>query len=60
MKKEFSGYCDWCGNEKDTLIEHKDFEEGAAGRDYDVCRECRINEKKNIELGLTSESGFNG
>jgi hypothetical protein len=60
MKKEFSGYCDWCGVEKETLVEHKDFEEGMAGRDYDVCRECRINEKKNIELGLTEEGGLNG
>lgn len=55
MKKEFSGYCDWCDEEKDTLVEHKDVDEGFAGRVYDVCKECRQEEARKLDLNLIGE-----
>ena len=48
MKKEFSGECDWCNKEADDLVEHQDYEEGQAGRFYDVCGNCREKERLMI------------
>lgn len=50
MKREFTSICDWCGNEKKDCVEHKDMDEGAMGRSYDVCRDCRIAESKRIAI----------
>lgn len=45
MKAEFSGECDWCRKDAADLVEHQDFEEGQAGRFYDVCGACREKER---------------
>jgi hypothetical protein len=52
MKTEFSGTCDWCKKPADDLVEHKDFEEGQAGRFYDVCGACREKESLIISAEL--------
>ncbi len=59
MKTEFSGECDWCRKEADDLVEHKDFEEGMAGRLYDVCAECRIKERESVEAEQAEDDDYN-
>ncbi len=46
------GNCDWCKNQADDLRPRRDFEEGLAGRLYDVCGACwrRQNEALRAEL----------
>ena len=40
-------YCEWCGKMKTHVRIHRDFEEGLAGRLYDVCMDCRRKEHDN-------------
>jgi len=42
-----SGVCDWCGSQATDLRDHRDFEEGSAGRIYEVCG--RLCEKRKRE-----------
>lgn len=58
MKKEFSGICDWCGKDTETLALHKDIDEGFAGQTYDVCRECREEESRRISQELLGAPDF--
>lgn len=60
MKQQFSGICDWCRQQSDDLVEHKDFEEGAAGQYYDVCGECRRKENDALAIELDSEDWQRG
>lgn len=55
MKQQFSGTCDWCGNQRTDLVEHQDFEEGLAGQTWDVCAECRRKENEAINRELEGE-----
>lgn len=47
-----SGTCDWCKQQKPRLRPRRDYEEGMAGRVYDVCDDCirRQNEEAEREL----------
>ncbi|WP_041522962.1 hypothetical protein [Gilvimarinus agarilyticus] len=60
MKPTFSGHCEWCGNYSDDVTEHKDFEEGAAGRTYDVCGACIREENKRVKIELGGSHGALG
>ena len=42
-------YCDWCGLTSKTCRPHRDFEEGQAGRLYDVCESCRCQESTRAQ-----------
>lgn len=48
-----SGRCDWCKQEKPSLVPHRDFEEGSSGPVYEVCADCIRSESKRIaeEMG---------
>lgn len=48
-----SGRCDWCKEEKPSLVPHRDFEEGSSGPVYEVCADCIRSESKRIaeEMG---------
>jgi hypothetical protein len=35
-----SGICDWCKQPADKLFNRRDYDEGMAGRLYEVCRPC--------------------
>ena len=59
MKAEFSGTCDWCRKRSDDLVEHKDFEEGMAGRFYDVCSDCIKKENEMLAQELAEEDDDN-
>lgn len=37
---DHSGICDWCKKSVDRVVPHRDIEEGASGRVYDVCLPC--------------------
>ena len=41
-----SGNCDWCKKHKDTVIPHRDIEEGSCGPVYEVCLDCIDAERK--------------
>lgn len=45
------GCCDWCKKEATDLRPKRDFEEGMAGRVYDVCGNCVRAENKRLEEG---------
>lgn len=52
MRAKFSGVCDWCITRSNDLVEHKDFEEGAAGAEYFVCGKCRQKERESLNREL--------
>lgn len=56
------GNCDWCKNQADDLRPRRDFEEGLAGRLYDVCGDCvrRQNDALRAELDDGEEFGDDG
>jgi hypothetical protein len=43
-----AGVCEWCKQHTDKLIDHRDFEEGATGRIYEVCSDCIKKENEII------------
>ena len=47
-------YCEWCKREAEGIFPHKDFEEGMAGREYDVCLACRKKEAAYVQEELDS------
>lgn len=49
---EYSGTCDWCRRESDSLRDHKDFEEGFAGQSYSVCPTCIAEESRKLSAEL--------
>lgn len=51
------GTCDWCKSTATDLRPHRDFEEGMAGRVYDVCGACVRREREALEDEL-EESGY--
>ena len=46
--KSRQGRCDWCKNEATDLRPRRDFEEGLAGRLYDVCGDCVKKENERL------------
>ncbi|MER9471020.1 hypothetical protein [Mesorhizobium sp. M0520] len=50
---DWSGVCDWCKDHKPRLRPRRDYEEGMAGRVYDVCDDCikRENDELEKEIG---------
>ena len=50
--EERTGRCDWCGQHATDLAKRRDYDEGMAGRLYDVCGPCRrkANEEASREL----------
>jgi len=51
---EQTGTCDWCKGDNLRIKPHRDFEEGSAGRIYDVCQACRNQESES----LSEETGW--
>jgi hypothetical protein len=47
--EEQTGVCDWCKKHATDLRSHRDFEEGQAGRVYDVCGACVKKENDELE-----------
>lgn len=47
-----SGCCDWCKQHKPKLRKRRDFEEGSAGRVYDVCDDCIKAENARLQEEL--------
>lgn len=47
------GNCDWCKSQAEDLRPRRDFEEGLAGRLYDVCGNCV--RKENDRLAAESD-----
>lgn len=43
------GRCDWCGQHAADLRPRRDFEEGLAGRVYNVCGNCVRKENENLQ-----------
>lgn len=41
-------YCDWCKDVKSNVRPQRDFDEGLAGRLYDVCQGCRDRERARL------------
>lgn len=48
IPKTMSGECDWCKHTANDLRNHRDFEEGMAGRIYRVCGKCRDKEQASL------------
>lgn len=46
---DWSGTCDWCKTHKPHLRPRRDYEEGMAGRVYDVCDDCIKRENDELE-----------
>lgn len=46
---DHSGTCDWCKQHKPHLRPRRDYEEGMAGRVYDVCDDCIKRENDELE-----------
>lgn len=44
-----TGRCDWCGQNATDLRPRRDFEEGMAGRVYNVCGACVKREYDQLE-----------
>lgn len=53
-----SGVCDWCRRHKPKLSKRRDFDEGTAGRIYDVCDDCIAEEQQRLSEEL-EDSGIN-
>lgn len=51
------GRCDWCKAEATDLRPKRDWEEGSAGRVYDVCGACVRKENEQLRAEL-EESDF--
>jgi hypothetical protein len=49
---DHSGTCDWCHQPKSHLRPQRDYEEGMAGRVYEVCDDCikRVNDEAEADL----------
>lgn len=47
-----TGRCDWCGKQATDLRPRRDFEEGLAGRVYDVCGECVRKENESLRAEM--------
>jgi len=47
-KADTAGLCDWCKTRKPRISPARDFEEGMAGRVYDVCDECISKQRADI------------
>ncbi|WP_287343923.1 hypothetical protein [Mesorhizobium sp.] len=49
---DHSGVCDWCKQHMPYLRPQRDYDEGMAGRVYDVCDDCiqRVNDEARAEL----------
>lgn len=50
-----SGTCDWCKTHQTDLRPHRDFEEGSAGRVYDVCGKCVKKERAALDAEWEEE-----
>jgi hypothetical protein len=46
---DHSGACDWCKQNKPRLRPRRDYEEGMAGRVYEVCDDCIRRENEELE-----------
>lgn len=49
LNRDTSGHCDWCKCDKSIVRPHRDFEEGFAGRLYNVCTDCLKKESDSLE-----------
>jgi hypothetical protein len=47
-RRDTSGDCEWCGNFAEKRREHRDYEEGLAGRLYMVCTPCIDRQHKRL------------
>jgi hypothetical protein len=55
------GTCDWCKSENVHVRPRRDWEEGSAGRVYDICDNCNDKENKRLaEEFADDDSGFCG
>lgn len=43
------GTCEWCKARDVRVRPHRDYEEGSAGRVYDVCDQCITRENKRLD-----------
>lgn len=55
---DHSGTCEWCKQHKPHLRPQRDYEEGMAGRVYEVCDDCikRVNDEARAELDAYYDS----
>lgn len=53
-----TGICDWCKNQATDLRNSRDYEEGLAGRVYQVCGACIARRK--AELAAEDDDRFGG
>lgn len=44
--------CDWCNSMKLGVAQHRDLDEGSCGRLYNVCRDCRLEERRRAAQEL--------
>ncbi|MER9768995.1 hypothetical protein NKJ09_23355 [Mesorhizobium sp. M0189] len=56
---DHSGVCDWCKQHMPRLRPRRDYEEGMAGRVYEVCDDCikRENDELEKEAGTYWDDG---
>lgn len=54
---DHSDTCDWCKQQKPYLRPQRDYEEGMAGRVYEVCDDCikRVNDEAEAELAARGD-----
>lgn len=57
-EEDTSGCCDWCKQHKPALRKRRDFEEGSAGRVYDVCSDCIKAENERLSEELGDDEGW--
>ena len=55
IRRRNMGNCDWCKSTNVEVRPHRDFEEGRAGRVYDVCNECIRKENERLTAELDSD-----
>lgn len=55
---DHSGVCDWCKEHMPYLRPRRDYDEGMAGRVYDVCDPCikRVEDEARAELDAYEDS----
>lgn len=53
--QDTSGTCDWCKGLAPALFPKRDWEEGSAGRVYNVCQPCIQRQKEALNAELSDD-----
>jgi hypothetical protein len=56
--KPIVGTCDWCKTTEVVVKPTRDYEEGSAGRLYDVCQQCRTDQEKSAQEDVDYQGSY--